>query len=131
MSKVRAKIVEVIDEYHVVINAGENDGVDEGDSVFVIGGSKEVKDPETNEVIEKIDVLHKAHLTVIEVHKRVSLCKSIKITKHPYFMIPELKIYETHENKQQLSIRIEEATRDWPSLEYIELGDTVVIYKSK
>ena len=46
-----AKVAKVVDEYTLVINRGESDGVSEGDKFLVYSVGEEVKDPDTGEVL--------------------------------------------------------------------------------
>lgn len=71
------RIVRIIDENNVVINAGKNQFLDDGDilEVFVIGD--EIIDPETNESLGTLDII-KAKLEIKNLYDSMSLCCNAK-----------------------------------------------------
>lgn len=69
------KIVKIISEYKVVINAGSNSFVKEGDIFEVFEPGAEVFDPETKESLGTLDFV-KAKLRVIDVFPKMSVCEN-------------------------------------------------------
>ena len=54
-SRKQIKIARIIDEYSVVINAGYNDGILQGDSFEIFAPGAESKDPDTGESLGALD----------------------------------------------------------------------------
>lgn len=79
------KIAEIRDRYRVVINRGSLDGVQKNMRFYVYDEGKEIRDPDTQEVLEREEIL-KAYLKVIHVQEKISILESDeteKITTHP------------------------------------------------
>lgn len=73
------KIIKIIDEYNIIVNAGANHNIKEDDKleVFVIG--ERIKDPETNEDLGTLDTI-KASLIVKQVFPKFCICGNSKTT---------------------------------------------------
>lgn len=73
------KIVKIIDDSSVVINAGSSHGVKRGDElqVFVVG--EEILDIDTGESLGTLDTI-KARLEIKEVYEKMSLCVNAETT---------------------------------------------------
>jgi hypothetical protein len=79
------KIAEIRDRYRVIINKGRVDGVQKNMKFYAYDEGKEIRDPDTQEVLEKVEVL-KAYLKVIHVQEKISILESDeteKITTRP------------------------------------------------
>lgn len=72
MSK-NIKVVKVIDEYEVVINAGENAGVAVGDIYEIYAPGEPVFDIDSNEILGTLDYI-KARIKVKQVFEKMSIC---------------------------------------------------------
>lgn len=68
------KVVKIIDEYHIVINAGERDNIKVGNKfeIFSEEGSV-VKDPDTGEILGNLDAI-KDVVTVQQVKEKMCIC---------------------------------------------------------
>lgn len=77
---ITAKIAEILDQYRVVINRGRLDGVRNSMRFYVYDEGKEIKDPDTGEVLEKEEIL-KAYLKVIHVQDKISILESDETEK--------------------------------------------------
>lgn len=51
------KVVSVEDSFTVVINAGLNKGVEEGDEFLIVGLGKTIKDPDTDEELGQLEIV--------------------------------------------------------------------------
>lgn len=51
------KVVEVLDEFRVVVNRGAADGVRSGDRFLIFELGPEIKDPESGETLGKLEVV--------------------------------------------------------------------------
>lgn len=69
------KIVKIINEYRVVVNAGSNDSVHDGDILEVYVPGSEVKDPDTGEDLGTLDYV-KAKLRVVDTFPRMCVCEN-------------------------------------------------------
>lgn len=131
------KIVKILDEYNVIINAGANHNVKMGDTFQVLDkeGSK-VIDPDTQEVIGRLDLI-KATVEVTELHEKMCICSSRVIAnyKSPFANLPALtpisqKLLSTE--KEKLNVDLKQVTGGKrKSNSKIKIGDTVKLLKSR
>ena len=66
-----AKVVSIIDEFRVVINRGKDDGVTMGDRYLIYNLGEEVKDPDTNEDLGRVEII-KGRGSVVHLQKRLA-----------------------------------------------------------
>lgn len=72
----KTKIIKILSEYRVVINAGSRDGVNLGDKFNIIDPNLRVlEDPDTNEILDTFTG-YKAYVLVEEVNEKYSICHS-------------------------------------------------------
>ncbi|WP_353813524.1 hypothetical protein [Agromyces sp. SYSU T00266] len=71
--ELRAKIARVLSDRSVAINAGEHDGVEDGNAV-IVWRVVEVRDPDTDELLGNVR-LENLRLEVNEVHEHFSLAR--------------------------------------------------------
>src|SRR5699024_13033 len=70
------KIVKILDEYNVVINAGLSHGLKQGDQFQILDKEgSDVIDPDTQEVIGTLDLI-KATVEVTELQEKMCICSS-------------------------------------------------------
>ncbi len=69
------KIVKIISEYKVVVNAGSNNSIKENDTLEIYQPGQEVTDPETGELLGTLDFV-KAKLRVIDVFPKMCVCEN-------------------------------------------------------
>lgn len=69
------KVIKIINDYELVVNAGSNNGIgkDESLEVFILG--EEITDPETGESLGTLDTI-KAYLNVKHVYPKMSICEN-------------------------------------------------------
>jgi hypothetical protein len=77
-----AKVVKVIDQYSVVINIGTANGVNEGDKFMIIKLGEVIIDPDTNEELERLELIV-GKCNAVHVQERISTIKSIITNRHP------------------------------------------------
>lgn len=73
-------VADISDSYRVVLNAGENEGVALGDLFLIYGISKEIKDPLSGEVLEKLEVIRGIG-KVIHVQKKICTVETTNKTQ--------------------------------------------------
>ena len=69
------QVIEVLDEYRVVLNRGANDGVRSGDRFLIFTLGPELKDPESGEGLGRLEVVHGTG-SVIHVQDRMATIQS-------------------------------------------------------
>lgn len=69
------KVIKIIDEYQIVINAGTNNGVYTNDSLEVFSVGEEIKDPDTGIVLGTLDTI-KAKLIVSHAYEGMAICEN-------------------------------------------------------
>ena len=73
-----AKVAAIINDYSLIINAGENQGIQNGDNLMVIDQERStITDPVTGEVIGEFPI-PKIKLSVTQTHPNFSVCETIK-----------------------------------------------------
>ncbi|NIK11155.1 FlgT C-terminal domain-containing protein [Alkalibacillus almallahensis] len=125
------KIVKIIDEYTLIINAGSNDGVNIDDKFQILDkkGNK-VIDPDTKEVIGKLDLI-KDTVTVTEVYEKMSVCSSKSVIKQNNILNAPLYLKDQFIEQQKLNIDLNEVTGGLrKSDEKIKIGDEVNLIKT-
>lgn len=74
MAPIEGKIARILDEYNVVINVGQKQGVYEGMPFVIFAtGEDEVKDPVTGEGLGKLETV-KGYVSAIHVQDGLSVC---------------------------------------------------------
>lgn len=93
------KIIKIIDNYQVVVNAGHND-VAKGDILEVYVEGSPVLDPDTNEELGTLDYI-KALLEVDVVYPKMCLCKNSEIERIPAFNFAALETIQKLQTKEK------------------------------
>lgn len=81
-SRYFAKVVNILDKFTVVINAGSNQGVKQGDKYLVVGLGPEILDPDTNEPLERLELV-RGLVAVGHVQEKISTLNSIEKERWP------------------------------------------------
>lgn len=69
------KVVKIISQYKVVINAGSDRYIQEGQEMEVFEPGQEVADPDTGEILGTLDYV-KAKLRVVDVFPKMCICEN-------------------------------------------------------
>lgn len=77
-----SKVVKVLNEFDVVVNIGESDGVKLGNKFSLIGLGEVIKDPDTGEELGVLEI-PKGSLEVIHLQEKISTMRSTLFTKTP------------------------------------------------
>lgn len=77
-----ADIVDIIDDFKVVINAGANKNLVNGTKFLIVGIGKEISDPETGESLGNVEII-RGHAQVIHVQEKISTLESVDFIKKP------------------------------------------------
>lgn len=133
--KNKYKIVKILDEYTVIVNAGESAGIKTGDEFQILDEKgSDVLDPDTGEVLGSLDLI-KATVLVTEVQERMSFCSSpTYTTMQPDFFNTFQKIstaLPTATKQDKLNVDLKEITGGLrKSNEKVRVGDSVRLIKS-
>ncbi|MHB7978947.1 hypothetical protein CF067_00815 [Clostridium sporogenes] len=76
------KIIKIIDEYNVVVNAGSIDGIKENDILEIFIKGEPIKDPDTKEELGTLDTI-KAKLIVNQNFPKFCICGNKKAVSLP------------------------------------------------
>ena len=70
------RVIEIIDERHILINCGLEDGIKEGDLLRIFEEGESVIDPKTGQTLGTFDYI-KTELEVVTPYEKFSLCEKI------------------------------------------------------
>ncbi|MBM9578894.1 hypothetical protein JWG45_17245 [Leptospira sp. 201903070] len=82
MSEKIIKVVDINSPFQVILNVGSDDGIKNGDRVLIYGLGKEIKDPDSKEIIERLEVV-RGKGKVIHTQTRISTVESIEVEETP------------------------------------------------
>ena len=73
------KVIRMLDEYRIIINAGKNDGVNDDSYFDVTGAIDKVYDPDTKELLGTLDGV-KASVSPVKIFEKMCICKAKTIS---------------------------------------------------
>lgn len=118
------RIVKIIDDYHIVINAGSKDGITQDDNFKIINKQGEpINDPETGDFLGYLNTV-KDYVKAKDVHEKMTVCESLRTVEYDFSTILNpLKRVE----KKRLNVDLSQITGgEEPTNETIRIGDEVV-----
>ncbi|MDD2467923.1 MAG: hypothetical protein PHI97_28425 [Desulfobulbus sp.] len=74
------KIVSILNDYEVVINRGNIDGVKKGNKFIIVGLGDVIVDPDTMEELERLEIV-RGNVEVTHVQEKISTAKSCDFEK--------------------------------------------------
>lgn len=81
MNQIQGKVALVLTDRQLVINRGQNDGVEIGMQFAIMGNHQgEVRDPDSGETLGTVEVI-KTIVKIVEVEERISLGKTFRTIK--------------------------------------------------
>ena len=83
MTGIHGNIAEILDEYSLVINKGEADGVTTGMEFVVYLEGERIYDPKTKEELGKLEIV-KARLKVTHVQEKFCIARTFETESSPY-----------------------------------------------
>ena len=95
MDKNIFKVVKIVSDHEIVINAGSEDLISKGQSLEVFTPGEEVIDPETHESLGTLDNI-KATVEVVNLYPKMCLCMNIQYEKKNSPLSP-LSILQSNE----------------------------------
>ena len=121
------KVIEIIDEYSLLINYGSINGAIKGVDIRIISIGPEVTDPTTGEVLGTMDQI-KAYLTITVVYDRFSICQRVKEKIVNSLLNPLSQLQITMREKSLLNVDEKDIThKKSPDDVVIRPGDIVEI----
>src|SRR5699024_2741137 len=129
------KIVKILDEYNVVINAGINQDIKQGDQFQILDKEgSDVIDPDTKEIIGTLDLI-KSTVEVTELHEKMCICSSQSSIKmnNPFKITGINSITDTFSFSEQekLNVDLTQVTGGKrKSNKKIQLGDVARLLKT-
>ncbi len=127
MSKYDPRVIEILDEYSIIINYGRSNGASENDEVRVIAKGPEVIDPNTGDSLGTLDSI-KATLSLVTVYEHFSVCKKIQFKTTNILMSPLSQFQTTTKTAKPLNINKDEmSNKKAPEDKVIKVGDIVEI----
>lgn len=117
------KIVKIINEYKVVVNAGSNSFIKEDDILEVYQPGQEVTDPETGESLGTLDFV-KAKLRVVDVFPKMCVCENRDTKQKSVFV--NLSQNWTYEETLPLNVQTTDISGGYEGIDKkIKVGDLV------
>jgi len=102
------KIVKIIDEYNVVVNAGRNDGIDQSSLFEIYEPGSEILDPDTGKSLGALDFI-KSTLEVVSLYPNMCLCTNNKtITTNAFSTLTQSPILWGQTKTVPLNINTED-----------------------
>lgn len=121
------KVIKIINEYNIIINAGSNKMIKEGDKLEVFIKGEPVEDPETNEKLGTLDII-KAKLVVKQVFQKFCVCGNFSTTTISPIQINQIigNYFTPKEYEEKLNIDPKEITGGFRGEDKtIKIGDLV------
>lgn len=117
------KIVKIISEYKVVVNAGSMNFIREDDTLEVYQPGQEVTDPETGESLGTLDFI-KAKLRVVDVFPKMCVCENRD--RKEKSILANLTLNLTYEEKLPLNVQTTDISGGYEGVnKKIKVGDLV------
>ena len=125
MIGIEGKVAEIVDEYTVVINRGQEHGVEEDMRFVIYEPGEEIKDPETDESLGKFEYV-KAKVEVVNVQEKFSTAKTYETHTMTMPAIQALTIVQGQTMRNKLPLD-EETKRRLPERQRtsVKPGDLV------
>lgn len=121
------KVIQIIDDYSVLINYGRNNGAIIDTQVQIIEIGPDIKDPDTDKVLGTFDHI-KANLTITEVYDNFSLCQKKKTRAVVSFVNPLTDFNNLIVENVKLNVDPKQISNiKRPDNDVIQVGDTVII----
>lgn len=84
MSSKLWKVIKIIDDYRIVINAGAVQGITEDTKLEIYVPGEEILDPDTGAKLGTLDYI-KAYLKVVHAYENMSICRNYEIKEASLF----------------------------------------------
>lgn len=113
------KVIKIIDDKTLVINAGRENGIETGNDIEIYQPGNEIIDPDTNKSLGTLDYI-KAELEVVNVYPKMSVCKDVRTKTYPFASV--LNLTQTY--TETLNINPEDISGGFEDVDKkIRIGD--------
>jgi len=127
MFKDKYRVIEILDEYSILINYGREHGANEDDEVRIVSTGPEIVDPVTKESLGTLDSI-KSTLTIVTVYDKFSLCKKIITTTKNVLVSPLSQFQTTTKTSKLINVDKDSiSNKTTPDDTIIKIGDMVEI----
>lgn len=75
------RVIKIIDDTSLIVNAGLEDGIESGDSMEICSRGADIIDPVTKEKLGKLEIT-KAKLNVSEVYDKMCICETVYVSNY-------------------------------------------------
>lgn len=116
------KVIKIVDEYRIVVNAGEKDLIEKGEELEVYEIGEPIIDPQTNEDLGTLDII-KARIVVSIVYEKMCICKNIE--KENIGLGNNLQAVFGYSANKRLPVNTEEISGGYNDNIKIRVGDKV------
>ncbi|WP_121615258.1 FlgT C-terminal domain-containing protein [Virgibacillus halodenitrificans] len=116
------KVVKIIDENRIVINAGKKDGISKGQVLEIYEPGEEVKDPDTGESLGTLDYI-KADINVQHIFEKMAICINDEVESYSLPTMITGQLNKTH--PKSLNVDSKEISGGLVGTRKIRVGDLV------
>lgn len=116
------KVVKIISEYKVVVNAGSQDFIQEGAEMEIFAPGKDVIDPDTGENLGALDYI-KANVRVVNLFPKMCVCENCENERIGNFAV---LFSQTFTEKMPLNVESKDISGGFEDIsKKIRVGDLV------
>ena len=117
------RVVKIIDDTSLIINAGTDNSVEIGDVMEIHGKSETIFDPETKEDLGKIDIV-KDSLKVTKVYEKMCVCETSYVSNYFSTLLSSPLLAST-----QKKLDVEQTDISGTGDKTIRFGDNAILIK--
>lgn len=120
------RVIKIFDEYHVLVNAGADDGINEGDLLKILGTTGKIIDPETK---KSLGTLEKVKASVRVIHMQKNMCVAENVESYKTAPLDAIAgfvgaAFEPRTYLRKLPVDPDDISGGWEE-EKIKIGDQV------
>lgn len=123
--KKKFKVIKIIDDTTLVINAGSSNNAEIGDIMEIHGKSETIYDPETKENLGQIDII-KDSLKITKTYEKMCICESAFVSNY-FSSILNNSLFTSTQRKLDVEPTEISGTGD----KTIRIGDEAILIKNK
>lgn len=125
------RVIKIIDDKTIVINAGENDGIKSGNKFQIYAVGEHVIDPETKEDLGTLNTV-KEVVSAIDVFPSMTICRHIETNYYnPFTNFVTPFTTQKIDTEKSLNVETTQITGGLSSDLTIKIGDKVRFMKSE
>lgn len=121
------RVIEIMDEYSLIINYGTDDGAEEGDELRIIDVGEIVRDPKSGQSLGTLDCIKE--IVIVEIpYEKFSICRQYEVKDYNFLSPLNDSLFFNFSEKQlkKLNVRPEDLSlRKFPEKTPVKVGDVV------